>query len=392
MEVSQSIRYVGVNDHDIDLFEGQFPVPNGMAYNSYLILDEKPAVMDSVDAHFTEEWFANLERELGGRMPAYLVVQHMEPDHSGSIKRFAEKYPEATIVSSMAAFRMMKNFFGTDFAERRVMASEGGTLSLGTHELQFIAAPMVHWPEVTMSYEKSEKVLFSADAFGKFGALDVEEEEEDPDEIWTCEARRYYFGIVGKFGVQVQNLLKKAAGLNIQCICPLHGPVLNEDLGFFLQKYQTWSKYEAESKGVFIAYTSVYGHTKEAVELFAKMLEDHGCPKVVVTDLARCDVFEAVEDAFRYGRIVLASTTYNGEVYPFMREFIGHLTERSWQKKKVGLIENGSWGPLAAKTMMKLLEGSKDITFADTKVTILSQMNDANIIQLQNLAAEMLAE
>ena len=392
MEVSQSIRYVGVNDHDIDLFEGQFPVPNGMAYNSYLILDEKPAVMDSVDAHFTEEWFANLERELGGRMPAYLVVQHMEPDHSGSIKRFAEKYPEATIVSSMAAFRMMKNFFGTDFAERRVMAAEGGTLSLGTHELQFIAAPMVHWPEVTMSYEKSEKVLFSADAFGKFGALDVEEEEEDPDEIWTCEARRYYFGIVGKFGVQVQNLLKKAAGLDIQCICPLHGPVLNEDLGFYLQKYQTWSKYEAESKGVFIAYTSVYGHTKEAVELFAKMLEDHGCPKVVVTDLARCDVFEAVEDAFRYGRIVLASTTYNGEVYPFMREFIGHLTERSWQKKKVGLIENGSWGPLAAKTMMKLLEGSKDITFADTKVTILSQMNDANIIQLQNLAAEMLAE
>ena len=392
MEVSQSIRYVGVNDHEVDLFEGQFPVPNGMAYNSYLILDEKPTVMDSVDAHFTEEWFANLERELNGRKPAYLVVQHMEPDHSGSIKTFAEKYPETTIVSSMAAFRMMKNFFGTDYAERRVLAAEGGTLNLGEHELQFVAAPMVHWPEVIMSYEKTEKVLFSADAFGKFGALDAEEDEEDPDEIWTCEARRYYFGIVGKFGVQVQNLLKKAAGLDIQCICPLHGPVLNEDLGFYLQKYQTWSKYEAESKGVFIAYTSVYGHTKEAVELFAKMLEDHGCPKVVVTDLARCDVFEAVEDAFRYGKIVLASTTYNGEVYPFMREFIGHLTERAWQKKKVGLIENGSWGPLAAKTMMKLLEGSKDITFADTKVTILSQMNDANIIQLQNLAAEMLAD
>ena len=392
MEVSQSIRYVGVNDHEVDLFEGQFPVPNGMAYNSYLILDEKPTVMDSVDAHFTEEWFANLERELNGRKPAYLVVQHMEPDHSGSIKTFAEKYPETTIVSSMAAFRMMKNFFGTDYAERRVLAAEGGTLNLGEHELQFVAAPMVHWPEVIMSYEKTEKVLFSADAFGKFGALDAEEDEEDPDEIWTCEARRYYFGIVGKFGVQVQNLLKKAAGLDIQCICPLHGPVLNEDLGFYLQKYQTWSKYEAESKGVFIAYTSVYVHTKEAVELFAKMLEDHGCPKVVVTDLARCDVFEAVEDAFRYGKIVLASTTYNGEVYPFMREFIGHLTERAWQKKKVGLIENGSWGPLAAKTMMKLLEGSKDITFADTKVTILSQMNDANIIQLQNLAAEMLAD
>ena len=392
MEVSRNIHYIGVNDHEIDLFEGQFPVPNGMAYNSYLILDEKPAVMDSVDAHFTAEWFANLERELDGRKPAYLVVQHMEPDHSGSVKAFAEKYPETTIVASMAAFRMMKNFFGTDFAERRVVAAEGGTLSLGEHELQFVAAPMVHWPEVVMTYEKTGKVLFSADAFGKFGALDAPEEEEDPDEIWTCEARRYYFGIVGKFGPQVQNLLKKAAALDIQCICPLHGPVLNENLGFYLEKYQIWSKYEAESKGVFIAYTSVYGHTKEAVELFAKMLEDHGCPKVVVTDLARCDVFEAVEDAFRYGKIVLASTTYNGEVYPFMREFIGHLTERAWQKKKVGLIENGTWGPMAAKTMMKLLEGAKDISFAESKVTILSAMNDANIVQLQNLAAEMLAD
>ena len=392
MEVSKNIRYIGVNDHQVDLFEGQFPVPEGMAYNSYLILDEKPTVMDSVDAHFTEEWLSNLERELEGRQPAYLVVQHMEPDHSGSLKAFADKYPEAVIVSSMAAFRMMKNYFGTDYADRRVLAAEGQTLSLGSHELQFVAAPMVHWPEVTMTYEKTEKVLFSADAFGKFGALDVESDEEDLDEKWACEARRYYFGIVGKFGPQVQNLLKKAAGLDIRCICPLHGPVLNEELGYYLQKYQTWSAYAAESEGVFIAYTSVYGHTKAAVELFAKMLEDQGCPKVVVTDLARCDVFEAVEDAFRYGKIVLASTTYNGEVYPFMREFIGHLTERAWQKRKVGLIENGSWGPMAAKTIQKLLEGAKDVTFADSKVTILGAMNDANIIQLQNLAAEMLKD
>ena len=394
MEVSQNIRWIGVNDHEVDLFEGQFPVPEGMAYNSYLILDEKPAVMDSVDAHFTAEWLEKIDQELGGKAPAYLVVQHMEPDHSGSIAAFAEKYPETTIVSSAAAFRMMKNFFKTEYAERRVVVTEGSTLSLGSHELQFVTAPMVHWPEVIMTYEKSEKTLFSADAFGKFGAHDMprEEDEEEEDGGWACEARRYYFGIVGKFGAQVQNLLKKAAGLDIQRICPLHGPVLSENLGYYLGLYQTWSKYEAESEGVFIAYTSVYGHTKEAVELFAKMLEDHGCPKVVVTDLARCDVFEAVEDAFRYGKIVLASTTYNGEVYPFMREFIGHLTERAWQNRKVGLIENGSWGPMAAKTMMKLLEGAKNITFTDTKVTIVSAMNDANIIQLQNLAAEMLAD
>ena len=289
---------------------------------------------------------------------------------------------------------MMKNFFKTEYADRRVVVTEGSTLSLGSHELQFVTAPMVHWPEVIMTYEKSEKTLFSADAFGKFGAHDMprEEDEEEEDGGWACEARRYYFGIVGKFGAQVQNLLKKVGSLDIQRICPLHGPVLSENLGYYLGLYQTWSKYEAESEGVFIAYTSVYGHTKEAVELFAKMLEDHGCPKVVVTDLARCDVFEAVEDAFRYGKIVLASTTYNGEVYPFMREFIGHLTERAWQNRKVGLIENGSWGPMAAKTMMKLLEGAKNITFTDTKVTILSAMNDANIIQLQNLAAEMLAD
>ena len=394
MEVSQNIRWIGVNDHEVDLFEGQFPVPEGMAYNSYLILDEKPAVMDSVDAHFTAEWLEKIDKELGGSAPAYLVVQHMEPDHSGSIAAFAEKYPETTIVSSAAAFRMMKNFFKTEYAERRVVVTEGSTLSLGSHELQFVTAPMVHWPEVIMTYEKSEKTLFSADAFGKFGAHDMprEEDEEEEDGGWACEARRYYFGIVGKFGAQVQNLLKKAGSLDIQRICPLHGPVLSENLGYYLGLYQTWSKYEAESEGVFIAYTSVYGHTKEAVELFAKMLEDHGCPKVVVTDLARCDVFEAVEDAFRYGKIVLASTTYNGEVYPFMREFIGHLTERAWQNRKVGLIENGSWGPMAAKTMMKLLEGAKNITFTDTKVTILSAMNDANIIQLQNLAAEMLAD
>ena len=394
MEVSQNIRWIGVNDHEVDLFEGQFPVPEGMAYNSYLILDEKPAVMDSVDAHFTAEWLEKIDQELGGSAPAYLVVQHMEPDHSGSIAAFAEKYPETTIVSSAAAFRMMKNFFKTEYAERRVVVTEGSTLSLGSHELQFVTAPMVHWPEVIMTYEKSEKTLFSADAFGKFGAHDMprEEDEEEEDGGWACEARRYYFGIVGKFGAQVQNLLKKAGSLDIQRICPLHGPVLSENLGYYLGLYQTWSKYEAESEGVFIAYTSVYGHTKEAVELFAKMLRDHGCPKVVVTDLARCDVFEAVEDAFRYGKIVLASTTYNGEVYPFMREFIGHLTERAWQNRKVGLIENGSWGPMAAKTMMKLLEGAKNITFTDTKVTILSAMNDANIIQLQNLAAEMLAD
>ena len=394
MEITTAIRWVGVNDHEVDLFEGQFPVPEGMAYNSYLILDEQPAVMDSVDAHFTEEWLGKVEKELDGRMPAYIVVQHMEPDHSGSLKAFTEKYPEAKVVSSNAAFRMMKNFFGTDYAERRIVVGEGSTLSLGNHELQFVAAPMVHWPEVTMSYEKTEKVFFSADAFGKFGAHDMprEEDEEEEDGGWACEARRYYFGIVGKFGAQVQSLLKKAAALDIRCICPLHGPVLKENLGYYLGLYQTWSSYGTESDGVFIAYTSVYGHTKEAVELFAKMLEDHGCPKVVVTDLARCDVFEAVEDAFRYGKIVLASTTYNGEVYPFMREFIGHLTERSWQNKKVGLIENGSWGPMAAKTMQKLLEGAKNISYADTKVTILSQMNGANIIQLQNLAAEMLAD
>ena len=389
MEVSKNIRWVGVNDHQVDLFEGQFPVPEGMAYNSYLILDEKPAVMDSVDAHFTDEWLGKIDEMLGGSAPAYLVVQHMEPDHSGSIAAFAEKYPETTIVASAAAFRMMKNFFKTEYADRRVVVTEGSTLALGSHELQFITAPMVHWPEVVMTYEKSEKTLFSADAFGKFGAHDVPPEEDD-DEGWACEARRYYFGIVGKFGAQVQNVLKKAAALDIQRICPLHGPVLSEDLGYYLGLYQTWSSYQPESDGVFIAYTSVYGHTKEAVELFAKMLEDHGCPKVVVTDLARCDVFEAVEDAFRYGKIVLASTTYNGEVYPFMREFIGHLTERAWQNKKVGFIENGSWGPMAAKTMMKLLEGAKNITFTDTKVTILSAMNDANIIQLQNLAAEMI--
>ena len=292
MEVSQNIRWIGVNDHEVDLFEGQFPVPEGMAYNSYLILDEKPAVMDSVDAHFTAEWLEKIDQELGGSAPTYLVVQHMEPDHSGSIAAFAEKYPETTIVSSAAAFRMMKNFFKTEYAERRVVVTEGSTLSLGSHELQFVTAPMVHWPEVIMTYEKSEKTLFSADAFGKFGAHDMprEEDEEEEDGGWACEARRYYFGIVGKFGAQVQNLLKKAGSLDIQRICPLHGPVLSENLGYYLGLYQTWSKYEAESEGVFIAYTSVYGHTKEAVELFAKMLEDHGCPKVVVTDLARCDV------------------------------------------------------------------------------------------------------
>ena len=385
-QIADGVLYVGVNDHQLDLFEGQYIVPNGMAYNSYVIMDEKIAVMDGVDGHFTDEWLGKLDEALAGRMPDYLIVQHMEPDHSANIGSFLKAYPDATVVGNVKTFAMMEQFFGKK-PEKTLVVKDGDQLVLGRHYLNFIFAPMVHWPEVMVTYDSTDRVLFSADGFGKFGANDV----EDP-EGWDCEARRYYFGIVGKFGAQVQNLLKKAGSLDIQRICPLHGPVLSENLGYYLGLYQTWSKYEAESEGVFIAYTSVYGHTKAAVELFAKMLRDHGCQKVVVTDLARCDVFEAVEDAFRYGKIVLASTTYNGEVYPFMREFIGHLTERAWQNRKVGLIENGSWGPMAAKTMMKLLEGAKNITFTDTKVTILSAMNDANIIQLQNLAAEMLAD
>ena len=350
MKITNDIIYVGVNDHKVDLFEGQYDVPNGMAYNSYVILDSKIAVMDTVDRNFKFEWLNNLEEALGDRKPDYLVVQHMEPDHSANIVNFMTAYPDATIVSSAKAFTMMQNFFGTDFADRRIVVKEGDTLELGEHTLAFVAAPMVHWPEVIMTYDAKDKVLFSADGFGKFGALDVEED-------WACEARRYYIGIVGKYGAQVQNVLKKAAKLDIQIICPLHGPVLTENLGYYLDLYNTWSSYGVETEGIMIAYTSVYGNTKQAVELLAEKLKANGCPKVVVNDLAREDMAECVEDAFRYGRIVLATTTYNADIFPFMREFIEHLTERNFQNKTIGLIENGSWAPLAAKTMKKMLEG-----------------------------------
>ena len=379
MKVTNDIRYVGVNDHKIDLFEGQYVVPNGMAYNSYVILDQKVAVMDTVDRNFKFEWLNNLDEALGGRKPDYLVVQHMEPDHSANIFNFMESYPEATIVSSAKAFTMMKNFFGTEFEDRRIVVGEGDTLGLGEHTLAFVTAPMVHWPEVIMTYDVKDKVLFSADGFGKFGALDVEED-------WACEARRYYIGIVGKYGAQVQNVLKKAAKLEIEIICPLHGPVLSENLGYYLDLYNTWSSYSVETEGIMIAYTSVYGHTKKAVELLAEKLKSKGCPKVVVNDLAREDMAECVEDAFRYGRIVLATTTYNAEIFPFMREFINHLTERNFQKKRIGLIENGSWAPLAAKTMKKMLEGCKNIEFVEPTVRIMSALNDESMAQLDALA------
>ena len=382
MTVTNDIKYVGVNDHAIDLFEGQYDVPNGMAYNSYVIMDEKIAVMDTVDKNFTHEWLDNLANALNGRKPDYLVVQHMEPDHSANIVNFTKTYPEATIVSSSKAFTMMKNFFGKDFEENRIVVAEGDTLSLGKHTLNFVAAPMVHWPEVIMTYDSCDKVLFSADGFGKFGALDVEED-------WACEARRYYFGIVGKYGAQVQAVLKKAAGLDIQIICPLHGPVLSENLGYYLNLYNIWSSYGVESDGIVIAYTSVYGHTKKAVELLADKLKANGCPKVAVTDLARDDMAEAVEDAFRYGKIVLATTTYNAEIFPFMREFINHLVERGFKNKTVGLIENGSWAPLAAKTMKGMLEGCKNLTFTDTTVKILSALNDESKAQIEALADEL---
>ena len=382
MTVTNDIKYVGVNDHAIDLFEGQYDVPNGMAYNSYVIMDEKIAVMDTVDKNFTHEWLDNLANALNGRKPDYLVVQHMEPDHSANIVNFTKTYPDATIVSSSKAFTMMKNFFGKDFEENRIVVAEGDTLSLGKHTLNFVAAPMVHWPEVIMTYDSCDKVLFSADGFGKFGALDVEED-------WACEARRYYFGIVGKYGAQVQAVLKKAAGLDIQIICPLHGPVLSENLGYYLNLYNIWSSYGVESDGIVIAYTSVYGHTKKAVELLADKLKANGCPKVAVTDLARDDMAEAVEDAFRYGKIVLATTTYNAEIFPFMREFINHLVERGFKNKTVGLIENGSWAPLAAKTMKGMLEGCKNLTFTDTTVKILSALNDESKAQIEALADEL---
>ena len=382
MEITKDIRYIGVNDRDIDLFEGQYVVENGMAYNSYVILDQKVAVFDTVDAHFTHEWLDNLQAALGGRTPDYLIVQHMEPDHSANIRQFAALYPNATIVASAKAFPMMQNFFGVDFADRRLTVGEGDTLELGAHTLHFITAPMVHWPEVIMTYDSTDKVLFSADGFGKFGALDA-------DEDWACEARRYYFGIVGKYGAQVQAVLKKAAALDIQIICPLHGPMLTENLGYYLDLYNTWSSYGTETEGVMIAYTSVYGNTKKAVEQLAKELEEKGCPKVAINDLARCDMAEAVEDAFRYGKIVLATTTYNAEIFPFMHTFIRELVERGFKNRIVGLIENGSWAPLAAKTMRKMLEGCKNLTFTESTVTIKSAMNDDNKAQITAMADEL---
>ena len=382
MFVTEDIRYIGVNDHDVDLFEGQYTVENGMSYNSYVILDEKVAVMDTVDAHFGVEWLQNLETELNGRRPDYLVVQHMEPDHSANIAVFMETYPEAQIVSSAKAFVMMQQFFGTDFPERKVVVGEGGTLKLGRHTLTFVTAPMVHWPEVIVTYDSTDKVLFSADGFGKFGALDVEED-------WADEARRYYIGIVGKYGAQVQALLKKAAALDIAIICPLHGPVLNENLGYYLDKYNTWSSYAVEDEGVVIAYTSVYGHTKEAVEELAEKLNQRGCPNVVVADLARCDMAEAVADAFRYSKLVLATTTYNATIFPHMRNFIDHLTARNYQGRTVGMIENGAWAPMAAKVMKKMLETSKNLTYTDTTVTVKCALNDASRAQIDALADEL---
>ena len=382
VSVTDTIRYIGVNDHQIDLFEGQYPVPNGMAYNSYVILDQKIAVMDTVDINFTQEWLRNLETELGGRKPDYLVIQHMEPDHSASIRHFLEAYPDTTVVATAKAFAMISQFFDLDLADHALTAENGATLSLGAHELNFIFAPMVHWPEVMMTYDSTDKVLFSADAFGKFGALDVEED-------WDCEARRYYIGIVGKYGAQVQNVLKKAAGLDIQTICPLHGPVLKDNLAHYIEKYNIWSSYAVETEGVMIAYTSVYGHTKAAACLLADKLKENGCPKVVVCDLARDEMTEAVEDAFRYGKLVLATTTYNADIFPFMKQFIDHLTERNYQNRTIGLIENGSWAPLAVKIMKGMFEKSKNITWLESNVTIKSALNDDSRTQIEAMAKEL---
>ena len=382
MDITGDIKYVGVNDHEIDLFEGQYKVPNGMAYNSYAIIDGKIAVMDAVDARFGRQWLENIESALGGRQPDYLVVQHMEPDHSANIGTFMDAYPEATLVSSRQAFAMMKNFFGREWEDRRIVVKEGDTLELGRHTLSFVAAPMVHWPEVMVTYDAFDKVLFSADGFGKFGALDA-------DEDWACEARRYYFGIVGKYGPQVQALLRKAAGLDIRKICPLHGPVLSENLGYHIGLYDTWSAYRPEGEGVLIAYTSVYGHTREAALELADLLKAKGCPKVAVADLARDDMAEAVEDAFRYDRLVLATTTYNTGIFPYMREFIHHLVERNYQNRKVALIENGSWAPMAAKVMRSMFEGSKGIEFAPTVVHIKSALSESSRAELEALAGEL---
>ncbi|MDO4198319.1 MAG: flavin reductase [Erysipelotrichaceae bacterium] len=385
MNITNDIRYVGVNDHKVDLFEGQYVVPNGMAYNSYVIMDDKIAVMDTVDRNFTHEWLDNIAGTVGDRKPDYLIIQHMEPDHSANIMNFMKTYPEAIVVSSSKAFTMMQNFFGTQFIDKRIVVGEMDTLSLGKHTLTFVTAPMVHWPEVIVTYDSTDKVLFSADGFGKFGALDVEED-------WACEARRYYFGIVGKYGAQVQALLKKAATLDIQTICPLHGPILKENLGYYLGLYNTWSAYESETEGILIAYTSVYGNTKKAVELLAEKLKAYGAPKVEVQDLARCDMAEAVEDAFRYNKLVLATTTYNAGIFPFMQEFINHLTERAYKNKTVAMIENGSWAPMAVKTMKSMLEGSKNITYIEPTVTIKSALNDESKAQLDEMAKELTKE
>lgn len=383
--ITNDIKYIGVNDHDVDLFEGQYVVPNGMAYNSYAIVDDKIAIMDTVDARFTHEWLDNIQNTLGNRNPDYLIVQHMEPDHSANIANFMREYPEAVIVSSAKAFAMMKNFFGTDYESRRLVVAEGSTLDLGKHQLHFVAAPMVHWPEVIVTYDSTDKVLFSADGFGKFGALDVEED-------WIDESRRYYIGIVGKYGSQVQQLLKKAAGLDIQCICPLHGPMLKENLGYYLGLYQTWSSYEVEDEGIVIAYTSVYGNTKKAVAQFAELLTSCGCPKVVVHDLARCDMSVAVADAFRYGKLVLATTTYNAGIFPYMRDFIHHLTERNYSNRTVAFIENGSWAPLAGRVMKAMFADSKKLTLANQMVTINSALNETSANQLKTLAEELCHE
>lgn len=383
MKITNDIFYVGVNDHESDLFEGQYIIPNGMAYNSYVIKDEKIAVMDTVDKNFTDEWLANIKSVLNDREPDYLIIHHMEPDHSANIAAFMNIYKNTLIVSSAKAFTMMKNFFGTDYNDRRIVVSENDTLELGKHTLTFMTAPMVHWPEVIVSYDRTDKVLFSADAFGKFGAIDT-------DEDWACEARRYYFGIVGKYGVQAQMLLKKAAKLDIDIICPLHGPVLSENIKYYIGLYNTWSSYEAEKEGIVIAYTSVYGNTEKAVKLLAEKLNEKGCPKVSVFDLARCDMAEAVEDAFKYNKLVLATTTYNGDVFPFMKEFINHLTEKNYQNRTVAFIENGSWAPTAAKVMAKMLENSKNLIFAENGVKIMSSVSDENLAQIDALANELL--
>ena len=382
MKITDPIRYAGVNDHQIDLFEGQYKVPNGMAYNSYVILDEKIAVMDTVDANFTHEWLDNLDRILEGRKPDYLIVQHMEPDHAANVASFLKVYPETTVVANAKTFTMIQNFFGLDLEGQKLEVTNGGPLNLGNHNLTFVFAPMVHWPEVMVTYDSTDKVLFSADGFGKFGALDVEED-------WDCEARRYYIGIVGKYGPQVQKLLKVAATLDIQIICPLHGPVLTENLGHYIEKYDIWSSYKVEDEGVVIAYTSVYGNTKKAVEILAEKLKEKGCPKVTVFDLARDDMAEAVEDAFRYGKLVLATITYNADIFPFMKTYIDHLTERSYQNRTIGLIENGSWAPNAAKVMQAKFEKSKNITWLDNTVKIMSSLSDENIEELDKMAEEL---